>query len=79
MTGEMPLLILKDFALNAQGRTVVGNFTLSLQPGETLVLLGEPGSGKDAVLQALAGYSVRGEELTGSVTVRGAAVQRWRS
>ncbi len=75
MTGEMPLLILKDFALNAQGRTVVGNFTLSLQPGETLVLLGEPGSGKDAVLQALAGYSVRGEELTGSVAVRGAAVQ----
>jgi len=46
---------------------VLDRFSLTLNPGETVVMLGDADSGKDIVLRFLDGLSARGEEFSGTV------------
>ena len=46
---------------------VLDRFSLTLNPGETVVMLGDADSGKDIVLCFLDGLSARGEEFSGTV------------
>ena len=46
---------------------VLERFSLTLRAGETVVLLGDADSGKDAVLSLIDGTLERGDELTGTI------------
>lgn len=56
--------------LDRDGRTLVQDLTLSLQPGEKAVLVGEEGNGKSTLLKAIAG-TVPWCTVTGSIRVQG--------
>jgi peptide/nickel transport system ATP-binding protein len=57
-------------------RPLLENFSLAMAQGETVSLLGEVGSGKDTLLQALAGMFARGEDATGTLRLRGGAGEK---
>ena len=85
-------LDLDDVTLSYTGAPVLGNLTLTVQPGEILVLTGPSGCGKSTVLRALAGLlapdagrvSADGEQITTTSRDRGmvfqdSALLPWRS
>ncbi len=55
-------------AAPAAVRPELGHFSLTLEAGQTVVLLGESGCGKEALMRVLAGLPFRGEEIGGLVT-----------
>jgi len=60
----MELLEVKNLKVSADGKEIVKGVTLSVQPGEVHVIMGQNGSGKSTLLNALAGhpkYKVEGE------------------
>jgi peptide/nickel transport system ATP-binding protein len=63
------LFEIKDFSARKPGSAAMEleRFSLTLAPGETVVLLGEAGCGKDAVLRLLGGSLERGEEISGTI------------
>ncbi len=63
MTGASPLLELRDVAVVAGGRTILGLDRLALAPGETLCVLGANGAGKSTLLRVAGGLRTpaRGE------------------
>ncbi len=63
MTGASPLLELRDVAVVAGGRTILGLDHLALAPGETLCVLGANGAGKSTLLRVAGGLRTpaRGE------------------
>ncbi len=63
MTGASPLLELRDVAVVAGGRTILGLEHLALAPGETLCVLGANGAGKSTLLRVAGGLRTpaRGE------------------
>lgn len=86
------LLELDDVTLSYTGAPVLGNLTLTVQPGEILVLTGPSGCGKSTVLRALAGLlapdagrvSADGTQITTTSRDRGmvfqdSALLPWRS
>jgi peptide/nickel transport system ATP-binding protein len=66
MTGA-PLLELKDLGVTRGTQTELEHFSLTLNAGDTVVLLGEAGCGKEAVLRVLNGQLERGEDVTGTI------------
>jgi peptide/nickel transport system ATP-binding protein len=58
------------------GRAALDRFSLTMDTGEAVVLLGEPGCGKETVLAMLVGYFERGEDVSGTVKFRDAAPER---
>lgn len=48
-------------------RAELDRFTLTLEPGETVVLLGEAGSGKEAIMRVLGGLPQSGDEISGTL------------
>lgn len=74
MSETIPLLRIRDLTMRRAGdaRPEVENFSLTLDPGRTLTLLGETGSGKGAVLRLLAGAR-RGEDASGTIQIRDGA------
>jgi len=65
---ERPLLFeLKDLRVARGGKTELESFSLALHAGETVVLLGEADSGKDALLRNLGGFPDRGEQVAGQI------------
>ena len=54
-------------ARGAAGRAELERFSLSLEPGETVVLLGEAGSGKEAIMRVLGGLPEPGYEISGTL------------
>ncbi|MBI3227508.1 MAG: ABC transporter ATP-binding protein [Mycolicibacterium cosmeticum] len=86
------LLDLDDVTLSYTGAPVLSGLTLTVQPGEILVLTGPSGCGKSTVLRALAGLlapdagrvSADGERITTTSRDRGmvfqdSALLPWRS
>jgi ABC-type sulfate/molybdate transport systems ATPase subunit len=63
VTGASPLLELRDVAVLAGGRTILGLDHLALAPGETLCVLGANGAGKSTLLRVAGGLRTpaRGE------------------
>jgi len=63
VTGAPPLLELRDVAVVAGGRTILGLDHLALAPGETLCVLGANGAGKSTLLRVAGGLRTpaRGE------------------
>ncbi|MEI9996485.1 MAG: ATP-binding cassette domain-containing protein [Rhizomicrobium sp.] len=49
------------------GAVELDKLSFRLDAGETLVVLGDDNSGKDALLRVLGGYAPRGDELSGTV------------
>ena len=66
------LLQIDDLRVTRPGvaRPVLDRFSLTLNAGETVVLLGDADSGKDVVLCLLDGLSGRGEEFSGTIRFR---------
>jgi peptide/nickel transport system ATP-binding protein len=48
-------------------RPELENFSLALDPGATITLLGETGCGKESLLRVLTGLAARGEDVTGTI------------
>ncbi len=66
------LLQIDDLRVTRSGAPlpVLDRFSLTLNAGETVVLLGDADSGKDIVLCLLDGLSERGEEFSGTIRFR---------
>jgi peptide/nickel transport system ATP-binding protein len=62
----------------SDGATELDRFSLCLAPNETVILLGETGSGADAVLHVLAGLTVRHSAHSGFVLAHGAEIDAAR-
>lgn len=75
MSAPQRLMIVSDLIARREGREApeLDRLSLSLDSGETIVVLGEPGSGKSALMRALCGAPERGESFAGTVQF-GAAV-----
>ncbi len=73
MSDAAPLLRLDGVSVTRSGRAVpeLEDFSLVISQGETVVLLGEEGSGTDAVLRAVAQVSDRDERIAGKIGYRG--------
>ena len=65
-----------DVVRNGAPRRALERFSLTLAPGETIVLLGETGCGKEALMRVLGGRPERGEQVTGTLQFGDGAVQR---
>jgi ABC-type microcin C transport system duplicated ATPase subunit YejF len=63
------LLQIDDLRATRTGaaRPLLDRFSLTLQAGETVALLGDAESGKDVVLRLLDGLAERGEDLSGTI------------
>jgi len=51
----MPLISIRDLAVQYDGRRVLDGLSLDIEPGETMVLLGGSGSGKSTLLRHIIG------------------------
>ena len=67
----MPLISVRDLAVEYEGRRVLNNLNLEIQAGETMVLLGGSGSGKSTLLRQIIGL---GRPKSGSILVKGVDV-----
>lgn len=52
-------------------REIISNFTLSLRPGEMLLVLGRPGAGCSTLLKTLANYTESFDSITGEIDYDG--------
>jgi peptide/nickel transport system ATP-binding protein len=64
-------LAVHDLSIHAADGPIVSNVSLSLGKGRPLTLLGESGSGKSLVAQAIMGNLPAGVHATGSVVLKG--------
>ena len=73
MSDATPLVTLDGVTVSRSGRRApeLEDFSFALSEGETVVLLGEEGSGTDAVLRAIAKVSDRDERVMGKIVFRG--------
>jgi len=62
-----PLLELSEFTVSRGGTPVLDRLSLTLEPGESAILLGEEGSGQDALISALGGFPAKSDSVSGTV------------
>jgi ABC-type glutathione transport system ATPase component len=67
MSEARTVLEIKDLSVSHGDVRELDAFSLTLEAGETVILLGEADSGKDAVLRLLGGFLDRADELTGTI------------
>jgi peptide/nickel transport system ATP-binding protein len=67
MSETRALFEIKDLRVARGGATELENFSLTLHAGESVILLGEADSGKDAVLRLLGGVLDRADEAEGTI------------
>ncbi|HEY2032586.1 MAG TPA: ATP-binding cassette domain-containing protein [Rhizomicrobium sp.] len=70
MSEVTPLLRIRDFTLAHANKPEIENFSLTLEPGGTLTLLGETGAGNSEVIRLLALPIPRGAEARGTIQLR---------
>ena len=61
------LLTIEELTVATPGRIELDRFSLAVDAGETVVLLGEAGCGKEAVMRVLAGAPRSGETISGTL------------
>jgi peptide/nickel transport system ATP-binding protein len=63
------LLAIRDLTIRKDGapRPELEHFSLSLDPGATITVLGETGCGKEALLRLLTGVAARDENVSGTI------------
>lgn len=67
-----PALVLSGLTIrDAQGEALVADIDLSLAPGRALLLIGETGSGKSLIAQAVMGLLPRGFTASGTIAING--------
>src|SRR5712671_1085114 len=69
----MPLISIRDLAVQYDGRRVLNGLSLDIEPGETMVLLGGSGSGKSTLLRQILGLE---RARSGTVFVKGIDITR---
>ena len=62
-----PILELKELSVTRGGTIELDKLSCKLDRGETLILLGDDRSGKDALLRVLGGFAERGEAMSGII------------
>ncbi|HEY0106331.1 MAG TPA: ATP-binding cassette domain-containing protein [Rhizomicrobium sp.] len=67
MSEQRPIIEVEDFGIVRGGASVLEKLSFRLCGGETLVVLGDAASGKDALLGVLGGYGGRGDEPSGTI------------
>jgi peptide/nickel transport system ATP-binding protein len=70
------LLEIKELNVSRLRRTELERFSLALDSGETVVLLGEAGSGKEALMRVLGGIAEHGEDISGTLQFANAPPER---
>lgn len=70
----MPLVEFRDVSYEVAGRRILSNIDLSVEAGETLVLLGRSGSGKSTALKLTNGMLM---PASGEVLVEGQSTRAW--
>ena len=71
---RMPLIEFRNVSYDIAGRRILSNLNLSVEAGETLVLLGRSGSGKSTALKLTNGMLFPTE---GQVLVEGRSTREW--
>jgi len=81
MMESRPLLELSELTVASGGATVLDRFSLRLDPGESTIVLGETGCGKEALLRVLGGFAHKTDTVTGTLRFRGAEMRpsAWRA
>jgi len=67
MSEGRPIVEVQDLGVIHNGTTELEKISFRLEGGETLVLLGDAVSGKDALLRVLGGYAKRGDVCSGTI------------
>jgi peptide/nickel transport system ATP-binding protein len=70
------LLSIDALTVTRQGSNELEHFSLAIDPGETVVLMGEAGCGKEAVMRVLAGAPDSGEIVGGTLQSGAATAER---
>ncbi len=78
MTESKPFLRLQDIQVGRRGapRPELDRFSLMLSAGETVVLLGEAGCGKEALMRVLGGVPLRSDQVSGTLQLGEAQPER---
>jgi len=71
MSEARTIVEIRDLCVAQGAHREIDGFSLTLRAGETVLLLGEAGCGKDAVLRLLGGFTERADELTGTIRFAG--------
>ena len=75
MSEGRPIVEVQDLGVAHGGAVELEKLSFKLDGGETLVVLGDAASGKDALLRVLGGYARRGDECSGTIRLgEGAAL-----
>ena len=69
----MPIISIRDLAVEYDGRRVLDDLNLDVEPAETMVLLGGSGSGKSTLLRQIIGLE---RPKSGTVLVKGVDITR---
>lgn len=62
-----PLVELKEVSVVRGGVTELDRLSLTLERGESAIVLGEAGSGKDALLRVLGGFTDKADTVSGTI------------
>ncbi|MGZ6008669.1 MAG: hypothetical protein ACXWLO_05210, partial [Rhizomicrobium sp.] len=71
MTGPRRILEIKELSVSQRNKVELDGLSLVLDIGETLVVLGEPGSGKDALLRVVGNFLERHDVTFGTIQYGG--------
>ncbi len=66
-----PLLTISDLSVTRGGKPVLDRFSLKLGRSESAIILGETGSGREALLQVLGGFPEKGDSISGTIQFAG--------
>ncbi|GEM_PF-880772 len=82
MSDVRRILEIRDLSVTSAGATTpeLDRFSLSLDAGACTIVLGETGSGKEALVRVLSGFSGPDDEVSGTIAVGAGSVpaKKWR-